>query len=113
MEGLPIGAALPEDLGDIDDETLESFGMKPLEKKRFHRVVRKAFVFNKNAAERVASPVTAPTTAQSSPVHAIIENPPMSRNLIIVGAMHLVGDNSVLSMLEDRGISSRQLSEQD
>jgi hypothetical protein len=84
-----LGAALPEDLGDIDDETLDSFGMKPLEKKRFHRVVRKAFVFNKNAAERVASPVTAPTTAQSSPVHAIIENPPMSRNLIIVGASGL------------------------
>ena len=30
--------------------------------------------------------------------------------LVIVGAMHLVGDNSVLRMLDDRGIRSRQLS---
>jgi|ETNmetMinimDraft_25_1059894.scaffolds.fasta_scaffold15683_3 uncharacterized protein YbaP (TraB family) len=30
--------------------------------------------------------------------------------LIIVGAMHLVGNNSVLEMLEDAGIKSRQLS---
>jgi uncharacterized protein YbaP (TraB family) len=29
--------------------------------------------------------------------------------LVIVGAMHLVGDNSVLRMLDDRGIGSRQL----
>ncbi len=29
--------------------------------------------------------------------------------LIIVGAMHLVGENSVLTMLEQRGIASRQL----
>ncbi len=29
--------------------------------------------------------------------------------LVIVGAMHLVGENSVLRMLEDRGIGSRQL----
>jgi hypothetical protein len=30
-------------------------------------------------------------------------------HLIIVGAMHLVGEDSVLRMLEDRGIGSRQL----
>jgi uncharacterized protein YbaP (TraB family) len=30
--------------------------------------------------------------------------------LVIVGAMHLVGDNSVLRMLDDRGIRSRQMS---
>jgi uncharacterized protein YbaP (TraB family) len=30
--------------------------------------------------------------------------------LIVVGAMHLVGDSSVLSMLEERGIGSRQIS---
>ena len=30
--------------------------------------------------------------------------------LIIVGAMHLVGNNSVMEMLEDAGIKSRQLS---
>jgi len=41
----------------------------------------------------------------------IAEQP--GNHLIIVGAMHLVGDNSVLSMLEERGINSRQLSEQD
>ena len=34
-------------------------------------------------------------------------------HLVIVGAMHLVGDNSVLNMLEDQGISSRQLSDYD
>jgi uncharacterized protein YbaP (TraB family) len=33
--------------------------------------------------------------------------------LIIVGAMHLVGDDSVLEMLADRGIQSRQLSNSD
>ena len=41
----------------------------------------------------------------------IAEQP--GNHLVIVGAMHLVGDNSVLSMLEDRGISSRQLSTED
>ena len=38
-----LGAALPEDLAEIDDETLDSFGMAPLERKRFYRVVKKAF----------------------------------------------------------------------
>jgi uncharacterized protein YbaP (TraB family) len=33
--------------------------------------------------------------------------------LIVVGAMHLVGENSVLRMLEERGINSRQLSDED
>ena len=33
--------------------------------------------------------------------------------LVIVGAMHLVGDKSVLSMLADKGIGSRQLSSSD
>lgn len=33
--------------------------------------------------------------------------------LIIVGAMHLVGDDSVLEMLADRGIESRQLGNSD
>ena len=33
--------------------------------------------------------------------------------LIVVGAMHLVGDNSVLAMLEDSGIESRQLDSAD
>jgi len=33
--------------------------------------------------------------------------------LIVVGAMHLVGENSVLEMLEKRGIESRQLSSTD
>ena len=33
--------------------------------------------------------------------------------LIVVGAMHLVGDNSVVAMLEDQGIDTRQLSESD
>lgn len=31
--------------------------------------------------------------------------------LVIVGAMHLVGDDSVLAMLADEGVSSRQLSD--
>jgi uncharacterized protein YbaP (TraB family) len=31
-------------------------------------------------------------------------------HLVIVGTMHLVGENSVLRMLEDEGVSSRQLS---
>ena len=30
--------------------------------------------------------------------------------LVVVGAMHLVGDNSVLAMLEEQGIGSRQIS---
>jgi hypothetical protein len=33
--------------------------------------------------------------------------------LVIVGAMHLVGDNSVVAMLEDEGIEVRQLSDDD
>jgi uncharacterized protein YbaP (TraB family) len=33
--------------------------------------------------------------------------------LVIVGAMHLVGSNSVVAMLEDRGVEIRQLSEAD
>jgi len=33
--------------------------------------------------------------------------------LIVVGAMHLVGEASVLRMLEERGINSRQLSDED
>jgi uncharacterized protein YbaP (TraB family) len=33
--------------------------------------------------------------------------------LVIVGAMHLVGDNSVLRLLEERDIKSRQLSDED
>jgi uncharacterized protein YbaP (TraB family) len=33
--------------------------------------------------------------------------------LVIVGAMHLVGENSILRMLEKRGIKSRQLSDED
>jgi uncharacterized protein YbaP (TraB family) len=33
--------------------------------------------------------------------------------LIVVGAMHLVGEDSVLRMLEERGINSRQLSDED
>jgi len=34
-------------------------------------------------------------------------------HLVIVGAMHLVGDTSVLRMLDDRGIRSRQMSTED
>ncbi|MCP4001778.1 MAG: TraB/GumN family protein [Gammaproteobacteria bacterium] len=33
--------------------------------------------------------------------------------LVIVGAMHLVGENSVVAMLEDKGISIRQLTDTD
>jgi uncharacterized protein YbaP (TraB family) len=33
--------------------------------------------------------------------------------LVIVGAMHLVGPDSVVAMLEDRGVEIRQLSEAD
>jgi uncharacterized protein YbaP (TraB family) len=33
--------------------------------------------------------------------------------LIIVGAMHLIGENSVLNMLAERGIKSRQLTDED
>jgi uncharacterized protein YbaP (TraB family) len=34
-------------------------------------------------------------------------------HLVIVGAMHLVGETSVLRMLDDRGIRSRQMSTED
>jgi uncharacterized protein YbaP (TraB family) len=33
--------------------------------------------------------------------------------LVIVGAMHLIGENSVVAMLEDKGISVRQLTDAD
>jgi uncharacterized protein YbaP (TraB family) len=33
--------------------------------------------------------------------------------LVVVGAMHLVGENSVVAMLEDQGVEIRQLSEDD
>ena len=33
--------------------------------------------------------------------------------LVIVGAMHLVGEDSVIAMLEDKGISTRQLTDAD
>ena len=33
--------------------------------------------------------------------------------LVIVGAMHLVGDDSVLAMLDNAGIKSRQLDDSD
>jgi len=33
--------------------------------------------------------------------------------LVVVGAMHLVGDDSVIAMLEQQGIRTRQLSDSD
>ncbi|MBT8423110.1 MAG: TraB/GumN family protein [Gammaproteobacteria bacterium] len=46
-----------------------------------------------------------------APISALREKP--GDHLVVVGAMHLVGDDSVLAMLKDAGIKSRQLSDAD
>ena len=46
-----------------------------------------------------------------SPIRDLMDQP--DDYLVIVGAMHLVGDNSVIAMLDDAGISARQLSDGD
>lgn len=45
------------------------------------------------------------------PIGALRNKP--GNYLVVVGAMHLVGEDSVLAMLEDAGIRSRQLSDRD
>ena len=46
-----------------------------------------------------------------TPIRALLDEP--GTHLVVVGAMHLIGDDSVLAMLEDAGVSSRQLSDAD
>jgi len=46
-----------------------------------------------------------------APIRALLDEP--GNHLVVVGAMHLIGDDSVLAMLDDAGISSRQLSDAD
>ncbi len=46
-----------------------------------------------------------------APIAALRDQP--GNYLVIVGAMHLVGEDSVLAMLEEQGIGSRQLTDDD
>lgn len=46
-----------------------------------------------------------------APIQALLDTP--GTHLVVVGAAHLVGDNSVLELLEDAGTVSRQLSDAD
>ncbi len=46
-----------------------------------------------------------------APIQQLLERP--GTHLVVVGAMHLVGDNSVLAMLQQSGIESRQLADAD
>jgi len=45
------------------------------------------------------------------PIKALRNKP--GNYLVVVGAMHLIGDDSVLAMLEDAGVNSRQLQDAD
>jgi uncharacterized protein YbaP (TraB family) len=45
------------------------------------------------------------------PIRALLDEP--GTHLVVVGAMHLIGDDSVLTLLDEVGIASRQLSDKD
>ncbi len=46
-----------------------------------------------------------------APIRALLDKP--GTHLVVVGTMHLIGDDSVLAMLDTAGIESRQLNDDD
>ncbi len=46
-----------------------------------------------------------------APIRALLDKP--GTHLVVVGAMHLIGDDSVLAMLDTAGVASRQLDDDD
>ena len=82
----PYGAAIPEDLKELDEAALDEIGMLRLEKLRFHRVVDTAFP---DPPEIIETATPAYTPQQQLEDEPVVEEVFVQRQVTLVGAKGL------------------------